>query len=81
MLEFKVENNKNLLKKTTFRTVLRQICAVFCLSLRICGFVVLQINHKNLRICDLRSGIPKKFFGFAIAELVQEFSFCNLRKV
>jgi hypothetical protein len=33
--------------KTTFRTVFRQSCAVFCRNLRICD---LRISHKNVRI-------------------------------
>ncbi len=44
--------SENLLKKTTFRTVLRQSWAISCRNLR--------INHENLRICDLRTGTPKK---------------------
>jgi hypothetical protein len=36
---------------------LRQSCAIFCGHLRICD---LLINHKNLRMCDLRTGTPKR---------------------
>ena len=41
-------------------TVLKQICAVFYGNLPVCD---LQINHKNLQICYLQSGMttPKKF--------------------
>jgi hypothetical protein len=38
-------------------TVLKQSCALFCRNLRI---FYLKINHKNLRICYLRNGTPKK---------------------
>ncbi len=37
----------------TFRTVLRQRGAIVLYK-----FADLQINHKTLRICDLRSGKP-----------------------
>jgi hypothetical protein len=49
-----------IVKNTTFGTVLRQSCTVFCRNLRICD---LRINHKNLR-----TGTHKKFADFAIAK-------------
>ncbi len=38
-------------------TALRHSCAEFCRNLQFCD---LQKNQKNLRICDLRTGTPKK---------------------
>ncbi len=49
---------KIVLKKTTFRTTLRQSCAVFCINVLIYD---LWICHENLRICHLQPGTPKKF--------------------
>jgi hypothetical protein len=42
----------------TVMAFLRQNCAVFCRYLQICG---LRKNHKKFRICDLRTGTPRKF--------------------
>jgi hypothetical protein len=70
MLLIKFLQIKKSFKKTTFRTVLRQIGAVVCRGdLRICD---LKINHKicglahlkNLRICH--SGIRQIICGFVI---------------
>jgi hypothetical protein len=58
MIQLKFVHKKKSRKKATFRTVWRQSCAVFCRNLRSCD---LLINNKNLRICDLRSRIPKTF--------------------
>jgi hypothetical protein len=40
MLLFKFVHNKKIIKKTTFRTVLRQSRAVFCGNLRVCGLII-----------------------------------------
>ncbi len=58
---------KNLFKKTTIRTVLRQICAIF---VEVCGFAICESIIKNLPICDLRTG---KVFGFAMDEWTIKF--------
>ncbi len=49
---------KKSFKKLTFTTVMRQSCALYCGNLRICD---LQINHENLRTCDLRTSTQKIF--------------------
>ncbi len=62
-----VQNKKSLEQdKMTFRIVLRQSGAIFCRNFQICYW---RIYHKNLRICDLRTGIRNNFSGFAINEV------------
>jgi hypothetical protein len=50
-------------------TVLRQSCARSCRNLR--------INHENLRICDLRTGTPKKFAEFRKRNEPKNMAICD----
>jgi hypothetical protein len=51
-----------ILNQTTFWTVLQLCsCAVVQYFVEICVFAILRIHYENLRICDLRTGTPKKF--------------------
>jgi hypothetical protein len=54
---------KSVLKKTTFRAVSKQSCAVFCGNFLSCDW---RINHNPFADCDLRSNTL--ICGFAIAE-------------
>jgi hypothetical protein len=68
--------------KTTFSTVLRQSCAIFCrnsggfaiceLFIQICGFAIRRLaNLRNLRICD--SGMRVRIGEIAICGIQEKF--------
>jgi hypothetical protein len=58
------------------RTVLGQICAVFCKNLLICDF---RINHENMWICDVRPGTPQKFVDLLERKEHKNVSICGLQ--
>jgi hypothetical protein len=76
MLLLKFVFNKKSSKKTTFSTVLRQSCRIFCRNLRICNDRIINIK---LRICDLRTGIPKKFADLRLRNEPKNLRICDLQ--
>jgi hypothetical protein len=64
------------MKRTTFKTVLRQNCAVF---VEICEFSICGLIIKNLRTCDLRTGTSKKLADLQYRNEPKNLRTCELR--
>ncbi len=62
--------------KKSFKTLLS---GLFWHRVKICGFAIC-FNHKNLRICELRTGKPKKFANLrsGISPRIYRFAICTL---
>jgi hypothetical protein len=58
-------------------TALRHSCAEFCRNLQFCD---LQKNHTNLRICDLRTGTPKKLADLRLRNEPKNLRICGPSK-
>ncbi len=63
---FKFVHYQEIFYKTTFRTVLRQSCAVFC-------------RKTFFRLCDLWKGTPNKFADLRLRNWSKNLRICDLR--